>query len=240
MRRIFSFACATVAYTSGAAIAADISAPTAYDWSGVYVGVHAGYDKADVSYDFASITEGYFNENRGTHFSEELDGFVGGGQVGFNWQYENLVLGLEGAFTWVDFDETSTSPFYPGSDEFESKVDWIAAITPRVGLTVENVMFYAKGGVAFADITARIQDNNAELFVETQKKRAGWTIGGGAEYALSENWIVGAEANYYDFGSFYAGENTTTFEGAPGIPSSDHDVSTTMWSVLARVSYKFN
>lgn len=238
MLRKFLVTSAAIGLTASAAYGADIeAAPMAYDWSGAYIGAQLGYGEADVDYEFASFDEGFFNESRGTHFSDKLDGLIGGGQIGFNWQSDNLVLGLEGAFTWLGFDKSTTSPFF-STDEFKTKVDWSAVITPRVGFAFDNALFYAKGGVAFADIKARIQDNGAELFVEKKKTQVGWTIGGGIEYALTENWIIGAEGNYYDFGSFDAAENTRTFEGEPTGSFSDHDVDTDMWSVLARISYK--
>ncbi|MGE0146754.1 MAG: outer membrane protein [Parvibaculaceae bacterium] len=213
--------------------------PAAFDWSGAYAGAHLGYGEADVDYDFAAIDEGFFNEGEGTRVSERLDDLIGGVQAGLNWQSGNIVLGLEGAFTWLGFDERSTSPFFPESDGFRTGIDWSAAITPRAGIAFDNVLLYAKGGVAFADVTGRIQDNLNELFVEKTKTQVGWTIGAGADYALSENWIIGAEGNYYDFGSFDAGENTRTFEGVETPSLSDHEIDTTMWSVLARISFMF-
>lgn len=240
MFRNFLVAGAAFGFTVSGAVADEVETQAqAYDWTGAYVGAHLGYGDAHVAYDFATADEGFFNESAGTRVTETLDGLLGGGQIGFNWQSDDVVLGLEGTFTWLGFKEKMTSPFYPGSDEFKTKIDWVAAITPRAGFAIDDLLLYAKGGVAFADIKARIQDNIRELFVEKQKTQAGWTIGGGAEFALSENWIIGVEGNYYDFGSFGASENTRTFDGVPTTSFSDHDVETTMWSVLARFGYKF-
>lgn len=229
---------AGTAFVLGCSIvqAADIEPFVAYDWTGLYIGVHAGYASADTDYEFNDV--GFFNQDPADVLSQDFDGIIGGGQIGANVQWDSLVLGLEGSFTWANLDETTISPFFPDTDEFTTRIDWVATITPRAGFAIDNVLLYAKGGIAFADIKARIEDNFSEEFVETKKTSTGWTVGGGAEYALTEGWIIGIEGNYYDFGSFDAGEESRNPDGEPTGHFSNHDVDTTMWSVLARIGYK--
>ena len=76
------------------AAATDIAEPVAYDWSGFYGGVHAGYLWGDVN----------VTENGGAQPSGKIDGFVGGPLAGFNMQFDNLVFGVEGDFGWSEAD----------------------------------------------------------------------------------------------------------------------------------------
>lgn len=235
MFRNFLLSATAIGFMTSGALAADIIGPTTYDWTGPYIGLNAGYGEADVDYKFHD--DGHYNNEPGDKFSHTLDGFVGGIQAGYNWQIDSFVLGLEGGFTWLDIEKRSTSPFFPDSDEFITNIDWVASVTPRVGVAMDNILFYAKGGVAFAEIDARIEDTAD--FVETEKTQTGWTVGGGIDFGLTERWTLGIEGNYYDFGSFDAAEENRDLDtGVPAGSFSDHDVETTMWSILARVNLR--
>jgi len=225
---------AAITFAASQALAADIVGPTTYDWTGPYIGLNAGYGEADVEYQFRTI--GHYNNDPGDDLSQTLDGFVAGIQTGYNWQIDSFVLGLEGGFTWLNFDQEKDSPFFD-TDTFITRVNWVGSITPRLGVALDNILFFAKGGVAFAGIDARIEDTAD--FVETNKTQVGWTVGGGIDYGLSERWTVGAEGNYYDFGSFDAGKTVQDFGGSPRTDRSDHDVDTSVWTVSARANFRF-
>lgn len=228
---------AILAVPAAVGFAADVEAPAPYDWSGAYVGAHAGYGSANVDYDFND--DDLFGNDAGSTNSENLDGFVGGGQIGYNWQIDNFVLGLEGYVTWADLKSSSGGNDL-GEVSFHSEVDWVAALAPRVGFAWDNVLIYGKGGLALADLGTRIeQPVLAGLRVnDDDKTELGWTIGAGAEVALSENWIVGMEADYYDFGTYSASKDVTNPPDPPQ-HATDYDVDASLWSILARVSYKF-
>lgn len=220
--------------------AADVGAPAAYDWSGGYIGAHAGYGSADVDYRF-NIDDLFSNEAGSTH-SEALDGLLGGGHIGHNWQIDKLVLGLEGSFTWAGFDKDSIINNGIGSNPASrTGVDWLAALTPRFGFAFDNVLLYGKGGLALADFDTRIeQDVLAGLrFTDDERTEIGWTVGAGAEVALSENWVIGVEGDYYDFGKYGADKDVTN-PPAPPQPATDYDIEASLWTILARISYKFS
>ena len=86
---------------------------------------------------------------------------------------------------------------FPASATFRTKVEWIATVTPRLGVTSGPVLFYVKGGVAFTELHTRIQD--LAEYNERNDTKVGWTVGG---YRMDGNlqWIVGVEGNYHDFG----------------------------------------
>jgi outer membrane immunogenic protein len=219
--------------------AADFEAPAGYDWSGFYIGAHAGYGSADIDYQFNA--DDIFSNSAGSKHTESLDGLIGGGQIGHNWHFDNLVLGLEGSFTWAGLDAATLLDSGIGSNPTaRTGVDWLAALTPRFGFAFDNVLLYGKGGLALADLSTRLeQDVLAGLsFSDDDKTEIGWTIGAGAEVALSENWIIGMEADYYDFGTYGADKDVTNPPDPPR-PGTDYDVDASLWSVLARISYKF-
>ena len=247
MKKILLGAIATVVISS-TAFAADLPARTyskapvavapIYNWGGVYVGGHAGYGFSDPRYDF--VTAGHYNFVPGDSFKYSTDGFIGGGHLGYNWVASNFLFGLEGAFSYSDIKGSAASPFFPVTDTFHTNVRWIATVTPRLGVTSGAWLFYAKGGVAFADINTEIRDTvhyNARSSTKT-----GWTVGGGVEYLISSNWVVGVEGNYYDFGRVNGGSSQSLLI-ATNLPApftlSDHSTRADLFSVLGRVSYKF-
>lgn len=212
------------------------SEPAAYDWSGIYFGGHAGYGSADVEYQFPDDQEGIFDNGERAVVPLSPDGFIGGAHIGANWQVDNFVLGLEGSFTWTGLDDVNRGAILD-DNVFEPEIEWVATVTPRLGFAFDNILLYAKGGVAFGEIDARITESN--VFAETEKTQTGWTVGGGAEYALTDRVILGVEGNYYDFGSFDANQDTRNLDdGSPSLDTTHHDVDADMWAVLVRLSFK--
>ncbi len=135
--------------------------PAVFNWSGMYVGFHAGYG-----------------------FSDDLDGFTGGFQLGYNWQFsQNIVFGLEADITGTDMNGT------PGG--IPVHIDYLGTARARVGYTWDRTMFYGTGGFAFSRAgSLGIHDTDT-----------GWTIGAGLEWAYSNSWTLKAEYLYYDLGA---------------------------------------
>jgi outer membrane immunogenic protein len=205
-------------------------APTmaAYSWNGFYVGVNAGYawtqNSTHYSYQLgdnpgpddiaefnaAGLVPQGFGGNRG--------GFIGGGQVGYNYQTGALVLGLEADFQYLDVKRRSsqTTSFADGADSTtivtaaESGVDWLGTVRARAGVAFDRTLIYATGGLAYGRLSNRTSitaagmvDNVAYAGAWRGSKgdtRVGWTIGAGAEYALTQNITLKAEYLYYDLG----------------------------------------
>src|SRR5580700_3775211 len=130
------------------------AAPTS-SWTGFYIGVNggAGWGTAASSIDLGALAGGLGlggvtgSLPIGSH---EINGFLGGGQIGYNWQSGNVVFGLEGDGDWADVEGTA-----PCIVEFScsAKVNWTADATVRLGvLPMSNVLVYVKGGVAWAGL----------------------------------------------------------------------------------------
>jgi len=173
---------------AGSAQAADIEAPiAAYDWSGFYVGAHLGYGWGtdDTETTFPSA------------FDHSIDGVIGGLHAGYNFQSDSLVFGLEGDIDLSDIDGEGGCDFNPF--RCETDMDWLASLRARLGFASDQFLLYATGGVAFTDLEFA-NDDGLGSSDEQSESAVGFVVGGGAEYAVSDELSLRAEALYYDFG----------------------------------------
>jgi outer membrane immunogenic protein len=144
------------------------------------------------------------------NFSYDPNGWVGNVYFGYNWQFNTIVVGLEGEVGYLGVDGSQQYPPYVGvrgSDDSVASTNagWYGAITGRIGIAFQNFLVFAKGGYALTGITNSFIDSNAvglTLVSGTETDtRNGWTIGGGVEAMFARNWIARAEFDYYDFGT---------------------------------------
>jgi outer membrane immunogenic protein len=225
MRRI-TLALLATTLLAGSASAADlarryapVAAPTyAFSWTGLYLGGHVGYgwgsaDWTDPLWGTASI-------------GNDFDGFVGGGQLGFNYQMGSLVLGLQGDISGTTLEGKAIDP-YNNVDEVKNKANWIASVTGRLGFAADRAMFYVKGGAAWTDLDSLAFDGTNVY--KKDKTRDGWTVGVGVEYAFAPNWTTFFEYDYYDFG------NKNTWLAGGDLIKVDTNVSV----VKVGVNYRF-
>jgi outer membrane immunogenic protein len=169
-------------------------------WTGFYIGGHGGYAwGGDMSFQEVTPPNLFFDEP--FNFNDR-NGFIGGGQVGFNLQLGTMfVIGVEGTFSGGDLNDKTTSTFIGGTTpETEGKLDtnWIATVGGRLGVTFwqNRVLFYGKGGVAFTDYdfnTREIGDNGVFHFDDNETMPL---VGVGIEYAFTCHWSVRVEYNH--------------------------------------------
>ncbi|UOK69630.1 MULTISPECIES: outer membrane protein [Ancylobacter] len=159
--------------------AAPMIVEPAFTWTGFYLGANAGYA---------------WGSGEGGAGIVNLDpsGFLGGGQIGVNYQFaNNVVVGVEADFQGSDIKDT-----YAG---YESKMDYFGTVRARLGYAFGNILPYVTGGLAYGH--TEVRDN---LFgLSTDKTQTGWTVGGGVEYALTNNWTIKGEYLYMDLGEDY-------------------------------------
>ncbi|MFN3685850.1 outer membrane protein [Salinarimonas sp.] len=145
--------------------------------------------------------------------------FMGGGHLGYNQQFGAFVLGGELDLSWMGgrtrsaFDGalTTAAGTLPTTLEVRSGLDWLGTARLRAGVAFDRVLVYATGGVAFGN-----PDNRVTFSVpgtvwtgRDDTVRAGWTVGGGVEFAWTDNLTVRAEYLYYDLGRQTVTANTT-------------------------------
>jgi outer membrane immunogenic protein len=200
---------AAIVLMSIGAQAADIVEPTAYDWTGPYIGLQGGYawGKNDLS---AKSTGQVITLDAavidGDDGSFDLDGFVGGGHIGSNWQRDALVLGLEGDIEYADLDDKigifDQAGNLAGRDEVE--VDWLGSVRLRGGFAIDRALLYATGGLAAGGAKLKTEDEFGEHLVDETDTKWGWTIGGGLEYAFTDDLSARVEYRYTDLGTIKA------------------------------------
>ncbi len=215
-----------------APVAAPIVAPV-YNWTGFYVGVHGGWGwhAHDSTTTFAPggvLFPGVAGGAADFGVSNDTDGGMLGGQIGFNYQFSNWVIGLEADLSWVDWDRGYTvgpllapgAVVIPGSFQTASGgMDWFGTVRGRLGFAVNNLLVYATGGFAFGDtdnsVTTSFAAAGGGVFTATGgDTRAGWTVGGGFEWGFAPNWSFKAEYLYYDLG------DTTVTAISPVLPGT--------------------
>jgi outer membrane immunogenic protein len=155
--------------------------PPRYLWTGLYLGVQAGYGAAD-AYHF---TPG------GIYGGPEIDGFIGGGTLGYNFQSGNVVWGLETDFSFADLSGREACGI-GGVNTCRASMDWLWTLRGRVGLDMNGWMPYITGGFAMADVSASDDLGSGSDTV------SGWTIGGGLEVKLDRAWSLKGEYLYVD------------------------------------------
>jgi outer membrane immunogenic protein len=210
-----------------------MAAPVMYNWTGFYIGGHIGgawanldgHDRFNGDRCFAlDDTVGCFDDNG---FGRNNGRFIGGGQIGFNYQVGQWVWGVEGQISAISSHHNDDGCGFFVDDggrrdhlfDCGNRGDWIATIAARLGVTfgqTGNWLLYVKGGGAFADsrFGLRLRDDCAAVFGATfcnssnfafnnndDNTRTGWMVGVGLEYGAWGNWSWKLEYNHMEFGN---------------------------------------
>jgi outer membrane immunogenic protein len=184
------------------------------------------------AWETGTITDDFF----GVSFSRTRSGFVGGGQVGYNWQVSpNWVVGVEGMFDGTDIRSDTSTVVLTNGDVISAsaKTDWIATVGARLGYAVNNWLWYGKAGGGWVHDSATVTDvvPTGEVFsVSVSDTRGGWMAGGGIEYGFTPNWT--ARVDYTHIGLSDV-TNTGLFVGDTITLSRHFDM------VTAGINYKF-
>jgi len=203
------------------------------NWGGFYLGGNVGVGLAR---DQSTFSAG------GVTFSTvdtAVFGAVGGGQVGYNWQFGALVLGAE-----ADFDLSNAKGSISAqcancgpvtNASLEHDIDWFGTARGRIGYAADGWLAYATGGYAFGRVALKgtATGGGVSASLTQNATPSGWTIGGGAEVALGPNWSARLEYLYVDLGTV---NNTIVVTGAPSLIDS---ARIQMNVVRAGVNYRF-
>lgn len=232
-------------------------APQVSLWTGFYAGVFGGYSRTQTDPDLS--LGGGFNQlppglvgDLERHGSGDFDFNSGllGGLIGYNYQIGHLVVGVEstGAYLWAR-DSESTGIFVIGGPngspplEIRSsfRTNYLFTVGPRIGFAFRRVMPYVTGGLAVGDL-----DFSQDLRVvgdptgthaggRTSETNAGWMVGGGVEFAVTDHWHARAQYQYVDLGSVDFGSEVST---QPGF-IANHSAGLTEHNATFALIYKF-
>jgi outer membrane immunogenic protein len=206
------------------------TAKSGFVWKGVYIGGNAGLAYGEAQGHFGSDTQVSSLGDR-VRPKDDYQTFAGGGQVGFNWQSGLFVFGLEGDLSSFADTETMVVPrrvdlgngaVATGTVSIENRVEWLGTVRGRLGVAADRFFIYGTGGLAVGEV----QNSAAVDSVTTvngvfagagsmaggeTETQTGWTVGAGAEYAITNNLTGKLEYLYYDLGtSKYDTPDTTT------------------------------
>jgi outer membrane immunogenic protein len=197
-----------------------------FTWTGFYVGVDGGYGSQQIR------ETGIFGGLPFYQLNYRASGPVGGGHAGFNWQVSQFMFGMEGDVLGTSMRVTGPlNTFLFNNAVWRSGVE--GSIRGRIGIAWDRFMIYGTGGVAFE--TFRLRQNfplaviAGDTFTPT---RAGLTVGGGIEYAFTNNWLARVEGRYSDFGTF---NNASVV-----LPGLFYRERVTEVKVTGGISYKFD
>ena len=243
----------------GAALAAEpapLPPPPVFSWTGLYLGINLGGHWGDSATRFtgtdtdgaglgAALSAGVIP----TTGASTAAGFIGGGTIGYNYQINGFVLGLE-----IDVDGTTgrksvntlrgpQSGFVPVAFASSQELNWFGTVRGRLGFALmDRLLIYGTGGLAFGQSVATFSTSapagDPPLFASASNQaNVGWAVGGGIEYALLPSWSAKVEYLHYDLGRT---TGTIVYEYAPdfstltGVTKHEGNI------VRAGVNYRFS
>jgi outer membrane immunogenic protein len=256
MKRTLIASVALFGGITSAAMAADLPPPMAppprapaayipiappYNWTGFYLGGNLG----------AGFSKGTFSDSFGSTFnsSNSNTSFLGGGQVGVNYEFGGgVVIGAEAMFDWAPntnntITATGVGPAAGSSATAQLNNRWLTTVTGRLGYAWDRVLFYGKGGGAWvgqSNSNVSVTSPGGGVFptsLSSNSTNSGWTAGIGVEWAFAGNWSAKAE---YD----YIGLTNQTYTVSPGAAGgfANDSISATSRSIqllTAGLNYKF-
>ena len=246
MRKFLGFV-GVASLLAGPAFAADLGtrAPVykappmvpVFGWGGWYIGLNAGGHWGHDSIDSVG-TPSFANPaflagttavagglaGLGTYSSNNNNnGFIGGAQIGYNWQFNSWVAGLEADIQGLTHNNNVNGQgvvvplvgfpeHYTGIQSADGQVDWLGTVRGRIGfLAAPTLLAYGTGGLAYGGAKSAAAVAAQESLgpatyppvfggIDLSETRVGWTIGGGLEWMFAPNWSLKGEYLYYDLG----------------------------------------
>lgn len=227
-RKLLLASAAAVALSGTAALAADLPSrapppayippPPIFSWTGIYVGGQVGYGWGTGNFNRNLIIPG--GPALSGTLGQNPNGVIGGAHVGYQYQINQWVLGIEGSVdgTSLSADSAAAFPNTPVGPVIltaSSNADIQGSIRGKLGIAWDRVLIYATGGVAFGGFNSDINISapNVPFFATANRSttKVGWTVGGGLQYAVTNNWWVFAEYRFTDFGNL----NNNDIAGLP-------------------------
>ena len=218
-----------------------IAAPVRLTWTGCHIGAHVGGGWGTKQW--FDNGEGGVVDDLSDNTSYTVNGFLGGGQLGCDYQWGGpVVIGIEGSIAGTSIKGSGIQPFETFKDNtfntVQSKIDWLATLTGRVGFSVDHALIYVKGGGAWVrdkHTQTETEFEDAATDVQSQtvsSSRAGWLFGAGIEYAFLPNWSAKLEYNFMDFG-----DKSVFFDQ---LSENTVNIKQQLHTVTFGVNYRFN
>ena len=262
-KSVAAIAAAISIATASSSFAADLAVKAAppplpvWTWTGFYIGVHvgAGWGETEETVTAFSAPAALISGVASFPFNQNSrSGFLGGGQLGYNWQSGLFVFGVQGDIAGMDVTGTDPCLIFLSCRD---NSNWLASVTGRIGAVVlDRGLVYAKGGAAWMNTTHTISlpsvlvntpggavsllgPNSGAQLASHDSTPWGWTLGFGTEWMTTRNWTAFVESDYYRFD-----RQNVNFPLNPivlGTPVSvSADIKNTLSIAKVGVNYKFD
>ena len=208
-----------------------------YDWTGFYIGGNGGWGQSNSCLNFdgfglTDIVDGCRSRSGG----------LAGGQVGYRWQANQWVFGLEAQGDWADLSHTRPSLFFdpfagPGFISTRTTTDGIGLFTGQIGYAWNAALFYVKGGAAVTSNRFSILETITGIeLASASATRWGGTVGVGFEYGFTPNWSFGVEYNH-----LFMGDANNSFTGVNPVTALfvNNRITQDVDMVTLRLNYRF-
>jgi outer membrane immunogenic protein len=224
---------------SGSAMAADLAARpykapapivAIYDWTGFYIGGNGGWGQSRNCWDFVGVAGLAVADG-----CRERSGGLAGGQIGYRWQANQWVFGLEAQGDWADLRNQRISIINPAFST-RTTTDGIGLFTGQIGYAWNAALLYIKGGAAVTSNRFSILGTLTGIeLASASATRWGGTVGVGLEYGFTPNWSFGVEYNH-----LFMGDANNTFTAA-AVPAAfvNNRISQDVDMVTVRLNYRF-
>lgn len=230
---------------------------SSFTWTGSYIGINAGYafdgggdidTSGQIAINDATVADGA----RPARTSLDAGGFIGGAQIGYNWQMSHWVVGVEADIQGLDFEDSrtvvTTGTAFPGvrNNIFNQELEYLGTVRARLGHAFDRTMVYVTGGLAYGGVEASAdffgpQPANVRQFTgKSSDTEVGYTIGGGIEHAFGSHWTMKFEYLYYDLDDTKVAVNVIPLPMGQGV-GTGYDSEFENNGHIARVglNYKF-
>jgi len=210
-----------------------------FTWTGCYIGGHVGggFGRKDFS---DTPTHGFVGGTSAPQsIQEDTSGFLGGGQVGCDYQFApNWLVGIQGSGSGADIKGDVLDPFFTYAKHFRARTDWLANVTGRIGWTWDRWMIYGKGGVAWAG--DKYDGDEPGFIFYASERRTGFVVGVGLEWAFWNNWSAFLEYDFYGFGTrtveYVICGSTCNFNNPHTLTDIKQDINVVKFGI----NYRFN
>ena len=227
-------------------------APTVFTWTGCYVGATIGYKWGQSKQTSNGSYNGAVNGTAGYDItpSYNLNGVIGGGEGGCNYQVGNWVYGVELDGSWSTAEGQATNNFYPGLGFFSplwvSKTSerWLMTARGRLGYASDKWLWYVTAGGAWTGVD--INTSNVGIaavptqFAIQRVNKGGWVVGFGSEYALVGGWSVKSELLYANFGTLHALDYVDPIVCTSAVNCTNRDVKLNEFIWRVGMNYHFD
>jgi len=218
---------------SGIASAADLPSrapppvfvppPPIFTWTGFYVGLNVGYGIGRTDH-FDFVTDG-------TIAPHGVNGGFVGGTAGYNYQAGPLVVGVLADSDWGVITGSTVCPV--ATFVCATRGEFLGSVRGRVGYAWDRLLIFASGGLGLGEFKYSVDNTTTGVNAENDVFKPGFAVGGGIEYAITNNWSIKGEYLYYGFGANTAGPGTLQDPSAVSLRTYVH-------SIRGGFDYKFD